>query len=776
MSNMVYGATGEVWMRRLDNLSWNGGSLYDSFSVRMDATQQSTVSFGRTTKLGDSVALGPGSGWRQRSWEGGALQDTWSDKAMYQQGNASPTSRVGGLRMWSGFTGLAKRRDPYITSYAMCVGSGDGTATNLPKLYFAERNFYTSATNNPSGGFKAYSYNPSTGAYTQLNSTYPAALTNSLGNVLQGYSGFTSMCAATDDASSYEYIYFGTNLGLYIYYVTGDAWYADANCASGRFARDSMLSFKEALYYCADKKLWKRTPVAGAYGINGTHVAVAEHAAAVRTQGLAIWQNRLWYGVQFSGNRAAVHTSDGVSASQAFQMPDEFIIGGLIQHYGSLYIYGSAPQKYQTLSLAPSAVGQVWKYTGSSLTKIWEGDDGTGRAWDDRFLGGIYGAATMGSLLLWGWPGQQGAVNERACIMAYDAERDAIVKGPEIPHHPAGRIDGMLITSMISFNGTFACATRDLCGTYPGLSTGSTDTSLLVWNKLWQGIHDNVNNSSATSTLNFANTFGGYSTEYVEPARIQYLVSSEYFGESDEVANMTKTFLTGSMRAKVPDNTTIQVYAITESGNWYPPGYADTVTATEVDNRWRSFPQAMGTLVYTATSNGSTEWRDFSWDMYASSNVYVSGKRFRYALVLTANDTGNLTMNTTPEVDTIEFAWQVQEPKRRMWRLRFVVADALERAPDPSTGAVLGHNNTTADAMLSALDYYWNLRSPFWFYPPNEGSTGITPDETPVKVLAMPDGYSVQQSTLTQGNTYSQEAITPSSVYEVSMTLVEHIV
>lgn len=746
-----YGSVREAWMNTLSA----PGTKY-SFLSRDDSYQVSSATFGRTTRLGDPVALGPGSGWRQLTWEGGSLQDLWRDRAMYQDGNADVTSRAGGVRLWSGFDVIGKRRDLYVSSFAMAAGSGDGTSFQQPRLYFAERTHIYSSTNNPSGGFKAYSYDPTNNVYKQLNATYPAALTNSLGNVLQGYSGFTAICAATDDASSNEYVYFGTNLGLYIYYVTGDAWFADANCTQGRIARDSMVSYKDALYYCADKKLWKRTPVAGSYGINGTHTAVAEHAASVRTQGLAIWQNRLWYGVQYSGNKVAIGTSDGVTAAQAFQMPDDFQIGGLIPHYGALYVYGAAPQKFQTLTHAPSAVGQVWKYTGSSLTKIWESDDGTGRAWDDRSSAGVYCASTMGPLLLWGWSGQAGTTNERACIMAYDAEKDAVVRGPEIPQHPAGRNDGMLVTAMVPWNGTFAVAVRDLCGTYPGLSA-SADTSVLVWRKQWAGIHDQPNIVPSSGSVSFLNTFGGYSTEYADTTRTQYIVSSEYFGESDEVAAMNKVWLSGKARVKVPANTQLNVYAITEAGKWYPPGYAN-VSLTELDNRGRPYPQASGTLVATVTYNGSDDWRSVSWDMVDGSGAYLTSQRLRYALVLSSSETDNIASTRTPEVDSVEFTWSLIEPKRRQWRVRFVLSDGQLRLDGTANSL------TTAAAMAQKLDDFWSMRTPFQFYPPD---TGGGPSGSPVSVIAAQDGYSVQQYRVESNDTQVGQ--------EVSMILVEHV-
>lgn len=743
MAALEFGSMREAWFNTLADPA----TKY-SFLLRDDAYQVSSATFGRTARLGDPIALGPGSGWRQLSWEGGQLQDVWRDVGMYRNGTADTQTRAGGIRLWPGFDNVVKRNDAYVVSHAMCSGSGDGTSVT-PVLYVGERSPIQGTSTQPTGGFKAYSYNPTTQGYTQLNPTYPATLTWGLA-INNG--GFTAVAAATDDGSSSEYIYFGTNAGLFIYYKTTDSWFPDNNSLTAVIAKDSMVSFGNALYYCATKSLVKRSPLAP-YGTDGTHTIVATHQGAARTQGLTVWNNRLYYGAQYAGSKATIHSSDGVTATQVFAMPEDFQIGGLISHYGALYIYGTAPQKIQGYTLFPAGVGQVWRYNGATLTKLWESDDGTGRSWNDTWSAGVYGASTMGPLLLWGASGKTGAFTDRSCVMAYDAEKDAIVRGPELPQHPSGRATGSIITSIVPFGGTFAVSVRDLA-TYP-LSVAAP-TSVLVWRRPWEGIGDNPNVNYSTGSVNFIDTFKGYSTEYADTVKQQYILSSEYYGDTDEITGVPKVWLSGQIRVKVPDaECGIQVYAITGSGKWVPPGLSPAAD-TSTDNLGRDYQHTTGVLVADITYNGDTAWRAVPFELVDSAGTYLTSTRLRYGIVLSR--TASATATTTPEVDTVEVAWSIIPPKRRQWRVRFVLSDDQLK--------INGESNrlSTAQLLADKLEEFWSSSTPFMFYPPD---TGDGPSNVPVKVFASRDGYQIQQ--------YRVDSSSSEVMQEVAMTLIEHV-
>lgn len=755
MTTLEYGSTREIWLATLADPT----TKY-SFLIRDDAFSKQGVVFGRTVRLGDPLSLGPGSGWRQLSWEGGKGQDTWRDKMMFKEGNADPYSHTGKVRLWPGFGSVQKDRTRKFDSYALGRG-GQGHLFTNSDLYMGERNmWYTGGA--PSGGFKAYKFDPDARSVTTLPTT-PSTL---------GSNGYTAILTATDDASAAQFVYFGTPGGLWVYLTASNTWVQDTGAPTTGVQFDSMVSFKDAMYYCTGKKLQKRTPLAP-YGVIGTHTMLKEHKAAYRTLGLAVWQNRLWYGVQYAGNRVCIGTSDGVTAAQALEMPEEFVITGLHAHYGALYIFGGKPQAVPGSNSKPASIGQVWKYSGSSLSLLWESNDEENSAAIDGKAHMVGVGCSFGSLLAWGNNGFKNSVEERAGLMFYDAEKDAIMDGPKLPSHPAGRKDGLTVNSVLAWDNTIALSYHDQHNyTKQGYPLVDFPTGVAYWRQP-DFMRDNLNQYDT-------NAFRGASVEWRQNTRQQYIVSSVFRGD-DDVANENKTWLSGRMTVRIPSRKCrLKVYAITKEGYWRPPGFNSNVfnnptleereptpTINSDGNPANVITNAGGRPVllaearlvhtedYDSTDNG---WRTVTFPM-KYNDAYLQSVKVQYALVLENTATSNTLGSESPEVDSMEVTWMPAPTKRIQWRIRAVLQDAQLRLSGAANSLV------TAQAQADKLQDFWSSKVPFLMYEPNVGAGAVG---TPVEVIATDDGFSVSQFRL--GSDESGVA------QEVAITLIENVV
>jgi len=760
-ADLGFGSVREVWYAPLDD-PVDGKK---SFLIRDDAFSKSGAIFGRTVRLGEPLNTGPGSGWRQTTWEGGQLRHDWQDEAMYFEGNLDTWSHTGRIRMWPGFAHIHKDATRKFDSYVFGNGN-DGPAIGNTKLYFGERNYFYVA-GPPSGGFKAYRYDPDANTLTTLPTT-PNTLANT---------GYTAIVPAQDDGSSSSFIYFGTPGGWWVYQESGNSFAKDTG-ASYPVNHDAAVTFRDALYYCSGKALVKRTPSA-AFGIVGTHTIIKSHNAAYATQGLTVWNNRLWYGINFQGNRCMLGTSDGVSAQSIIEFPEEFQALSMKAHYGALFIFGHKPQAVAGSGAHPNAVAQVWKYTGSSLTKLWESNDEDQRALTDNRPHIISGStATFGSLLVWGNPGYPGTVTPRPSIWAWDAEVDAIIEGPSLVMDPANR-EGLVIANVHGWDNTLVVTYRD---NHNYVSQGATGVD-------WpQGVaYLRWPNKMRNKSMRLANTFKGRSVDWSEPERKQFLVSSRYRGDAS-VATETKTWLSGKVNVRLAaPGAYMNVYVVLDDNKSYLVKRIDF----DPDNRgWRTvqfpvknpgsytiFPEAgaadalslhaaiiLGdgsTPSYVPSTTVATVVPDAD-----NTDKYLQSQFVQYRFEMVNNDAGNADSIATPELDSWELQWTVAPKKRMQYHLRHVLTDGQERL-DGNANPV-----TTAQEMADALEELWGNSLPFLMWGPFAEPRDPDPDvdlnnANAIEVVPVVESFQVNQYRIdTEGSDVGQE---------VAWTLIENV-
>lgn len=694
------GTAREIWFSTVST----PGTKF-SFLIRDDTFTKSGQVFGRTIRLGDPIDTGISSGWRQLSWEGGNGQYRWRDAQMFRDGAVDPQTYPGKVRMWPAFGDLYSHFSRPCERYVLAKGNlGNGDRDTTLWMGESSRDFKT-GYGNPGGGYALIKYIPSTGQ------NLPVKFFSS---------GVASIAARMTDDGTGSHIIDVTTLGAA---PNGEYWTVvedthttgiikDANAPTNAFAPDSLVSFGGATYYCQAQWLGKRVALAP-YGTNGTHTKVKEIKGCLHTRGLAVWQNRLWFGVQYSGGLCRLYTSDGVSTSQAVEFPDEFLIRKMVAHYGALYIAGERPHGL----FGSGTKGQIWKYTGSSLVKLWEEGDGT-----DGKVHSITGMCTFGQNLVWGHHGLPSAnddlqtwPNKRPGLMFYDAEKDAIFEGPFLDMDSSST--GVYVTDVIGWNNTLAVSAFDEKKyAAPNLYPNGVFTMRNV-NKVRMNI-----NGPTWASQSFAKNLSA--------TRSVPLTSSVYEGP-DDVHDTDKVWLSVGVHCRLAQTgAQIRVVAIlNESG-------------TE---------QAVGTIAFDGTKLG---WRIVTLPMKVGGD-YLSGQTIQYRLYLENTDNAAQGSTAQAEVDSLELKWMVKPIKQRTWRIRAVCEDAQQRLD--------GSNNplTTASAMATQLEALWSARVPFNLYEPQASGGG--PSNPAIEVVAT--DFNVTQ--------YRVEDNDTQVVQEVSLTLVE---
>ena len=729
-----FGSVREVWYATLADPN----TKY-RFLIRDDAFSKSGAVFGRTVRLGDPVNVGPGSSWRSTAWEGGALQHDFdiNDPARFYQGSADVWSHPGRIRMWPGWAHIHKDATRKFDSFVFGSGN-DGPAIGNTKLYVGERDYYYVHAA-PSSGFLAYSYAPDTNTWTQLPTT-PTGLSTK---------GYTAICPATDDGSSSAYIYFGTVGGLWLWNEVSTTWFQDTG-ASYAVNNDSMVAFRDALYYCSGKRLIKRTPSAS-LGVVGTHTIVKNHGSAYVTQGLTVWNNRLWYGINFQGNKAMLGTSDGVTAQTVIEFPEEFFVNRVVAHYGSLYIFGGKPQATAGSAAHPAAIAVVWKYTGSSLTKLWESDDEDHNAVTDGKPHIVTCAATFGSLLVWGNPGFGGTVSERAGLICYDADQDAIFDGPNIPIDLSGWTDGLAITGLHSWDNTLVASYHDFHSYVPNGAAGVDWPNGICYLR-WP-------NKIRSKNYRLAATFLGRSVENGMQTRIEHVLSARYRGDHSVYAE-TKTWLSGKIAVRIATaGSVLRIYAVTDERNNY---LVKTITFDSTQTGWRTvtFPLKNPGYYFTYPFGGGQGYTADS----ANNGKYLQSQQFQYRFELENTDVGHHDSTSTPEIDAFEVGWMVAPTKRRQWHLRHVLQDG-QLGLDGTANSL-----TTAQAQADELELLWAQNLPFRFWGPY--AAAVNPNSLDstncVEVIPSVESYNNQEYRLDTGGSEVAQ--------ETALTLIENVV
>lgn len=681
------GSTREMWFSKVaaPGTQW-------SFLLRDDAFSKSGQSFGRTIRLGDPFDTGSASGWNQSSWEGGGGRLAWRDPQMYKEASVDPQTNPGRIRMWPGVTSYYTHPVRSTEGYILHRGS-DGVGVDTPLWIGETGGIFRKTQDNPGGGWALLRYNPTT------NTTI----------VVKFFDGpVMSMAPLTADDGSAQYMHMTTQNGKY-WMVKDDGTFffqdTNANGTSG-FQAHSLVAFGGATYYCQGNWLGKRVALAP-YGVLGTHSKVKELKGAQQTQGLAVWQNRLWFGVQWGAGLASIYTSDGVTANQAVVFQDEFVIKKMVPLYGSLYIAGYKPGGLYN----NGTIAQVWKYSGSSLSKIWE--EGDGRDGKNHMAVGM---TSLGQNLVWthgGWDSTEDIAQpwpaRRPGLMFYDAEKDSLFEGPGFDMDPAS--SGVQVTDVTSYDNTLVMSAFD--NSNYGFRA-QFPTAVLAVNK-------------AIIRHNIADTYNTHSFAVQPAIRSLRLTSSEYTGPAD-VYDEKKVWLSVRVRYRLPTaGAQIRVVALLDGS---------------------SVEKAIGTL--TATS---TAWQAVTLSM-KNAGDYMQSHSIQYRLYL-ENTVAGTTSAANVEVDSILMKWTLVPTKQRTWRVRAVCQDAQVRLDGTANPL------TTAQAQADQLEQLWALRAPFNFYEPQASGGG--PANPLTEVVAT--DLNIQQ--------YRLSGTSAEVVQEVTMTLTE---
>ncbi|MGZ4518854.1 MAG: hypothetical protein ACXVGB_00355 [Mycobacteriaceae bacterium] len=699
MATFLPGSVREVFFSKLaaPSTKW-------SFLVRDDAGSKSGQSFGRTIRLGDPIDTGNESGWQQLSWEGGNGQRLWSDQQMYLEGCADIFTTPGRFRMWPGSEHIMSNNRK-IEGFILSHGADhDGNSTPLwcgeTAMHLGTLGSVDTLAANPGGGWALNRWDPVSESF----------------KTVQLFTGpIMSICPLMSDDGSDKYIHLTCQNGKY-YMLKDDGTqvnsaFEDTNAVAMGFQSHSLVAFGGAMYYCQGNWLGKRVAVTP-YGVTGTHTKVKEHRGARYTRGLAVWQNRLWYGVQFGAGYAALWTSDGVTSNQAVAWQEEFIPQNIIAHYGSLYIAGFKPSNTSNKGTR----AQVWKYSGSSLTKLWEQGDGR-----DGKVHMASGLTTMGSLVVWTHDGyssredeDQPWPNRRPGLMMYDVEKDSLFEGPAVCDMDAAS-NGVKLSDVLAYNNTLVWAAYD--------HTNYSNTPA------WEAIVGQVREPNSVRHNISPSWFHSRGFAATLSTRQDRITSSEYAGPPD-VAYLSKVWLRCRVRARIKAaNAQIRVVA-------YLDGKAGEVT--------------VGTISYDSTNVG---WRNVDFTLKDGTD-YVTSTSIQLRFYL-ENTAGGTSSTANAEVDAMAVKYNLIPTKQRSWRLRAVCQDGQ------LTLAGAANSLTTAQAMADKLEDLWSSRIPFNLYEPQAASGG--PSGSAIEVQA--SDFNIQSYRLDDAST--------EVVQEVTLTLNE---
>jgi len=571
------GTRRQFWLRPLTNTS---NTELTSFILREDAASKQGAQFGRNVRLGDPISLGPNSAWRQLSWEGGVRQEDWRDRLMFQEGSADTRARSGKLTLHNGWKALitGKRSQNRYTMVAAPVVNEFGTASELLVGEGHQPHWPTSTY--PTGGYRIVRINMLTGVRTPL----PGGPNNKLG-VIQSL-----VPAEQGESANRGSVFVATSNALWqLVYGTGAwGWLQDTNCTVG-INTDSMVAFNGNIYYGSYGMFRRRTPVAP-YGVLGTHTDVKQHNGALRVSVMTVWNNRIWYAVQYPRS-IALYSSDGNVSQRAVDIPNDFFVTSIAVHYGHLYIGGLRP----TPGDSNKGTGQVWRFSGSSLTLLWEGGDPA--------VGGhasVTGMVSHGPALYWtvsGTPAQSAGTDPaitytpRACIMGYDPVSDAIFEGPGVPV-PSG-VGTVAVAGLASVGGVLIAHFMDttLGGPHPDPNGHNIIHTLAKYQT--GGLKRNDFQVDAVDLL------GGASFDSVDDStviRSEFITSSKYHGEED-VSSEDKTWLGARLRLRIPlPDAQVRLVMLTEGGRSEVPIGTVHYDATQVG--WRTATLPMRASVY----------------------------------------------------------------------------------------------------------------------------------------------------------------------------------
>lgn len=636
-----HGPVREVWFATLAD-----PATKHSFLIRDDAYSKGGAVFGRTIRLGDPVTLGPNSTWVQNTWEGGAKQEVWKDKAMYHLGTADVGTKRGKLRLWPGWQ-LAQANSTRVnTRYIMCPGN-IGIGADTP-LFVGENNDdgyidITTGTESPPGGFALFKFDPSTGTSTLVQS-FDA--------------GIRCIVPINDAGNSVFYMFIVTANGKYYLYNADTDTLVLEVTGSGVLPNAAAV-FSDAVYYGAGNVLGKRTWTSPGPAV---FTIVKHFNNSLGIAAMTLWNNRLWMSVQNTAGVNQVFVSDGVSVVPAFTFPTTFLCTHMISHYGSLYFSG-----WVQGNLGASGVrGQIWRYNGASLTKLYE--EGTSADGEFHYP---WQMASYKQYLAWTRNGHT-TTGRNPGVMLYDAEVDAIIDGPTIDMDPASA--AVQTTGLVVWGDTLVASFLDAFdyGAIKG-------PSAVAYVKL---------NGQKRNT--FPTSYGGQSFDLQPASRVQWIYSSEFDGD---VPGEKKNWLAARIHCRVPADTSLELFAYLDGSLTAVP----IATVAADAGAWR-------TVVIPLKAIGET--------------TYLKSTTIRYRIHL-VNLAASSSSTATPEVDSISIDFMPSPIKRREWRLRAICQNAQLRL-DGTTNPL-----TTTQAQVDKFEELWEGQNPILFW--DAGTAGGAP-------------------------------------------------
>lgn len=657
MSNVELGSAREIWLSPSNDEAGNK----HSFLVRDDSYVVSEASFGRQIRLGQPIDLGPNGSWKQDGWFGGYDQERWLDEFMYEEGQVDTTERIGRARMWPGYELLMGNKlpdgSPGRRRYTVMMAGSKGSGEDTPLLVCES---FVGA----SGTWKVFEAKPG-----QANGTPVGTVSSSI----------TCIAPLAQDGGDTQGNYLlGTRNGrVYHYSQSGAVVVLDSASPPADLSKPivAMTAFSDSVYYGRGASLYRRSwDGSGA----ATHAVVKTVNNIDTWMAMTVWQNRLWLLGSASGGHCTLFVSDGVTIVPALQFPHGVIGTDLLSHYGSLYI--AAVQGAARGGDAKTS--QIWRYNGSSLTQLWNGED-FGEIGDvnptlaahDRFVA---------------WP-MTGRVEtgKRAGLWYYDAEEDAILEGPTLDMDPAAaRYE---ITKVVAWNDTIAVSMRDVRTVSAGVIE---DPICVMFVRRDGGVRFKPNPAAA-------NTGWGSQSFGYQPATITRTLKSSTF-DSDLPAD-DKVWLSGFIRCKVPQYSQLRV---------------------EVTVDGAPTPIAVKTISYDGVNGADDAWRNVSFDLDNAGEDIV-GTSLNYTLYFENFDVDE-DSEATPEVDFVAFQFTPAPDRRRIWYVRVLAQDnqnRLDGTPNPLS---------TRQAIVDKLFEFWQHKGTLSFWEAE--ADGVEP----------PDGDSIR--------------------------------
>lgn len=626
------------------------------FVIRDDAYSRRGVIHGQKLRLGDPVDSSLKSAFVQTTWQGGEGQDFVKDEEMYKKGSADTTQKLGKVKLQRGLEivredvrnvgsiFLGNGQDWYLGGNNLLIWEGDNLIT-VPNEETSWKGWDYDA-----GGLKATRSGPS-----------PVVA-----------SSYIEQDLSTGGKA--KYLIALKNGEMWRFQDATNLWAKEYTLALAASNHRALTGYNGAVYGGTKYRFYRRTWDTTAK--TPTYVKVKDINWVQTLENFVVWNNRIWMTGRMKGYGALLLVSDGTTIQEAFKLEGSFRVTKMVVHYGSLYILGYRPKNRAD----NASVGEVWRYNGTSLQKIWTEPVGDPTVADDT---PVWAGCSWNQYLVWGRTSGPTS-NRLASLMFYDHELDAVVQGPTIPHEAGGACH---ITDVNVWQNTLAIAAIDNTD-YSGV--GGSEVNNCIY--FLKGDQDFANDVGTVH--------GGHSFSVASTTRSEKVISSVFDGE---VAYEAKTWLTAKVRCAIPQGTTIDVKAI----------FDESETET-----------TLTTLGYSAPLGTGQTVREFPIQV---SSDYVQSETIQYVFYLNNSDTSTYPA-ATPEVDSVVIEYMLSPESRKEWHIR-VLANDNQLLLDDSANSL-----TTRNAIEAAAEALFDGATPVLFWDAQADNTTPTGDGAEVMV------------------------------------------